>query len=1528
MAASPLDDRPPGRCNMVGNCGKKSLFSPDLPCAVNQVEAQQPSSDLQSQIEALCGPELASGPVCCTSSQVETLSANLQQAEALISSCPACRNNFRNFFCSFTCSPNQSQFLDISESQKTGGGPDGDVAVRSVEYWVSEDFKRGFYDSCKNVKFGASNGFAMDLIGGGARDADGFLKYMGDERPLIGSPFQINFPHERNRSSSPDPLPMPFNPPARGCSDQDLSSRCACTDCPEVCTVLPHLDPPHRGEICRIGAVSCYTFALIILYGLCLLGSLLGYGASKGLKKRRKRMGMRHRASGISVASEGSGYEAVRMDNEDQSDGRRNAEGTSAGSASGENVGLVGATGLGRFEGEEESNSSVGGTLTRGRGGISGSFSSGGLDALDTTQPRSYALNNFLVSFFYKLGLLVTRAPLLTFAFWLVVIALCNLGWKSFRVETDPVRLWVAPNSESKLRKEFFDEHFGPFYRTQQIFLMDEAGKDFIRRPDHLQHLDEMASFPAALTFERLQWLQELEAEISTLQSEPHGYTLQDVCFAPTGPGLCVVQSVLGYFQDDLASAGVDASNWEEAVNSCAKAPGECLPAFGAPLKSNVILGGIPKTLDDDDKKQRSGQPSDARSAVVTYVVHNAVDASEVEPAAEWERSLEKLLFSIAGLEGYPEHPLGAARRELGLHLAISTESSLQQELGSSSNTDGPTIIASYLLMFLYAALTLGGGTTSSVVADRAGSNRATTSRNNQEAPHGASLRSGLAGRILSFMPSRTPDRRQLTSSFSAFNNRLLHRFCVNSKFTLGLFGIIIVLVSVSSAIGLLSAAGVSTTLIIAEVLPFLILAVGVDNIFLLCHEMDRQSTLASTSNPYSSANLARSGAANVPELHRQLDESMDIDSFDDEIDEDGLFNSHQDLGPRFHLSSSERAARSLSRVGPSMLLSATTQITAFLLGALVPMPAVRNFALYAAMSMFIVFVLQCTCFVAAMRLDADRTESSRVDCLPCIQLTGAIALGSGSGRGLGGGVPHASEGFLGRFIRRTYASTLVKSPVKKLVLVAFSGLFVLSLIGARRVEMGLDQRLALPSTSYLRDYFNALDAFLDVGPPVYFVTRKVDPTHRPGQQPLCGRFTTCNDFSLANLLEGERKRPDVSFLAEPASSWIDDFFTYLNPVLESCCRVKKADPTQFCGPRDPDARCQPCFQDREPPWNITLAGMPEDGEFMRYLWHWLQAPTNEDCPLGGQASYSSALSLGSQANEGAGVLASHFRTYHTPLRSQADFIDALKAAERISNDINQANQASAPGIEVFPYSVFYVFFDQYLHLIKMTMATLGGSLLSIFVITTFLLGSWRTGLVVTFTVTSALTGVVGFMGISGIGFNALTLVNLTVCAAICVEFQAHVAKSFMKSPSYLLDRNHPMAQRARDERAWAALTDVGGSVLSGITGTKLLGVSVLFFTRSELLKLYYAKMWLCLIILGALHGLVLLPVLLAYFGGDGYASEEEESEVRRRLLRAQDSAEYRPFAAEEEEDQDEEYHDEQGGQDEEGSVDSREGRY
>jgi Niemann-Pick C1 protein len=289
----------------------------------------------------------------------------------------------------------------------------------------------------------------------------------------------------------------------------------------------------------------------------------------------------------------------------------------------------------------------------------------------------------------------------------------------------------------------------------------------------------------------------------------------------------------------------------------------------------------------------------------------------------------------------------------------------------------------------------------------------------------------------------------------------------------------------------------------------------------------------------------------------------------------------------------------------------------------------------------------------------------------------------------------------------------------------------------------------------------------------------------------------------------------------------------------------------------------------------------------MDYLKHWLASPTTEDCPYAGAAQYGSAISFTEDNNE---VQASHFLTFNAPLKTQADFINAFDAAHRIADDISKRT-----GAKVFPYSVFHVFFDQYTHIIAIAEQLLGLGLAAVLVVTAIFLGSWRTGVIVTGVVALTVTSCAGVMAIWGVSLNALSVVNLVISLGIAVEFCAHLARAFMNAGSGL-PVDHIAGQKERDERMATALVDVGPSVLSGITFTKLIGISVLALTRSKLLETYYFRMWLTLIISGALHGLVLLPVVLSLAGGPGFPYQEADEEWMSNAIR--DDYEYAPFLA------------------------------
>ena len=813
----------------------------------------------------MCGPQYADTPVCCTSAQLKTLRDNIGRAELMIASCPACKNNFREFFCAFTCHPDQGTFVQVTSTQNTSTGQ---TAVKSVDFHVGSGFGSAFFDSCKDIKFGATNGYAMDLIGGGAKSYTGFIKYLGDEKP-VGSPFQIDFP-----TTHPPELAI-YDPEPRNCFDRDLSSRCTCIDCPDICTVLPPLPPPDAASSCRIGTISCLTFSLTVIYGLVVAGFLVTFAF------RKSRYGKDRKYERVPLAPDAASEQTPL-------------------SPRSHTRGLVGASSLQQYvDGDSVRSQSESRHLGRG---------AALLDPIDTVQPRHYRLNNFLRKSFFRLGFFASENPYLTFALVFTSVGLLNIGWKDFEVETDPVRLWVAPDSESKIQKEYFDEHFGPFYRPQQIFITSASSSPSEKGP--------------VLSWDHLKFWAGVEKDIRALESVPNGYTLEDVCFKPAGPdGACVVQSVMAWFENDIDL--YDPDTWTERFVDCANAPAECLPDFQQPLMPQYVLGSVPVNPENPSRFL------DAKALVVNYVVSDSLDMGVQERAMEWERTLKEYLLDMQG-----------PALEAGLEYTFSTGVSLEEELNRSANMDVRIVVLSYLAMFFYVSLTLGSG---AAVRDEDGLFTAMKR-------WAVNLPKLLTGSSVS--PStHSIDSRNIPSLLP----RLPRGPFIRSKVALGLFGISLVILSVASSVGFFSAIRVKVTLIIAEVIPFLVLAVGVDNVFILVHELDRQNQMHGPNA------LGFSAISPTSTVHRPQVESTNEES--------------DTASVPTYLSAEERVARTLAKMGPSILLSTITETIAFALGALVPMPAVRNFALYAAGSVLLNALLQVTVFVSALALDLRRAE-------------------------------------------------------------------------------------------------------------------------------------------------------------------------------------------------------------------------------------------------------------------------------------------------------------------------------------------------------------------------------------------------------------------------------------------------------------------------------------------------------------------------------------------------------------------------
>lgn len=153
--------------------------------------------------------------------------------------------------------------------------------------------------------------------------------------------------------------------------------------------------------------------------------------------------------------------------------------------------------------------------------------------------------------------------------------------------------------------------------------------------------------------------------------------------------------------------------------------------------------------------------------------------------------------------------------------------------------------------------------------------------------------------------------------------------------------------------------------------------------------------------------------------------------------------------------------ARVCGEIFPSMLLSSTSMCACFLIGSYTPMPAVRKFALYAAVSLFLNFLLQSTLFLAIFILDVRRVESNRFDIFCCIKSkkkpkepkTSKI-----SDNNLEFSLNNKDQTGLHAFFSEIYAPFMMKDHVRMFVIILFASWLCSSLLVISSIHVGLEQ--------------------------------------------------------------------------------------------------------------------------------------------------------------------------------------------------------------------------------------------------------------------------------------------------------------------------------------------------------------------------------------------------------------------------------------------------------------------------------------
>uniref|UniRef100_A0A665UH42 SSD domain-containing protein n=1 Tax=Echeneis naucrates TaxID=173247 RepID=A0A665UH42_ECHNA len=722
---------------------------------------------------------------------------------------------------------------------------------------------------------------------------------------------------------------------------------------------------------------------------------------------------------------------------------------------------------------------------------------------------------------------------------------------------------------------------------------------------------------------------------------------------------------------------------------------------------------------------------------------------------------------------------------------------------------------------------------------------------------------------------------------------------CAKSQGAVGLAGVLLVALSVAAGLGLCSLLGLSFNAATTQVLPFLALGIGVDDMFLLAHSF----TEAGSNIPFK-----------------------------------------------------ERTGDCLRRTGTSVALTSINNMIAFFMAALVPIPALRAFSLQAAIVVVFNFAMVLLIFPAILSLDLHRREDKRLDILCCLyspcsdrvihlsphelsdggeqphtpttatahthqyaggstittstQITTTVqaftqcdAAGqhivtilpptsqistsppsiilcptsqlftptSSSTRDLLAQVEDSKSGKkcvplpflhwnLSTFAREKYAPLLLKPKSKAIVVVLFLGLLGLSLYGTTMVHDGLYLTDIVPRDTKEYDFIDAQFKYFSFYN-MYLVT--MDGFDYARSQRLLIQLHNAFNSVRYVVRDSDSKLPRMWL------HYFHDWLRGLQAAFDADWQAGRITTDSYRnGTEDGALAYKLLIQtgSKKEPFNysqltsrrlVDAEGLIPPEVFYIYLTVWV---SND--PLGYAASQANFYPHPREwihdkydtTGENLRIPAAEplefaqFPFYLNGLRQAGDFVEAIESVRAICDEF------SRKGVFNYPNGYPFLFWEQYIGLRHWFLLSISVVLACTFLVCAILLlNPWTAGIIV-FILAMMTVELFGIMGLIGIKLSAIPVVILIASVGIGVEFTVHIALGFLT------------AIGNRNKRSAVALEHMFAPVVDGAIST-LLGVLMLAGSEFDFIMRYFFAVLAILTVLGMLNGLVLLPVLLSMMG-------------------------------------------------------------
>ncbi|XP_053558394.1 protein patched homolog 1 [Bombina bombina] len=718
---------------------------------------------------------------------------------------------------------------------------------------------------------------------------------------------------------------------------------------------------------------------------------------------------------------------------------------------------------------------------------------------------------------------------------------------------------------------------------------------------------------------------------------------------------------------------------------------------------------------------------------------------------------------------------------------------------------------------------------------------------------------------------------------------------CAKSQGAVGLAGVLLVALSVAAGLGLCSLIGISFNAATTQVLPFLALGVGVDDVFLLAH-------------------------------------------------------AFSETGQNKRIPFEDRTGECLKRTGASVALTSISNVTAFFMAALIPIPALRAFSLQAAVVVVFNFAMVLLIFPAILSMDLYRREDRRLDIFCCfsspcvsrvIQIEPQAYTDNNDNTRYSPPPPYSSHSFahetqitmqstvqlrteydprtqsyyttaeprseisvqptvtapqevnsqtpesisstrdllsqlpdsglycfeprctkwtLASFAEKHYAPFILKTKTKIGIIFFFVALLAVSLYGTTRVHDGLDLTDIVPRETREYDFIAAQFKYFSFYN-MYIVTQQVD--YPRAQRLLYDLHKSFSDVKFV-LLESDKQLPKM---------WLHYFRDWLQGLQDTFDREWEAGKITYYNYRNGSDNAVLAYKllvhtgNRDYPININQLtkqrlvdadGIIHPNAFYVYLTAWVsndpvayaasQANIRPHPPEWLHDKADSMPDTRTSIPAAEPIEYAQFPFYLNGLRETSDFVEAIEKVRAICNNYTNL------GVSSYPNGYPFLFWEQYIGLRHWLLLSISVVLACTFLVCAlFLLNPWTAGIIVM--VLALMTvELFGMMGLIGIKLSAVPVVILIASVGIGVEFTVHVALAFLTA---IGDKNR---------RAVLALEHMFAPVLDGAVST-LLGVLMLAGSEFDFIVRYFFAVLAILTVLGVLNGLVLLPVLLSFFG-------------------------------------------------------------